>query len=517
MQNPISYKDRNGVYLKVNKIFATQIAGLPEEQIIGYTLPEIAWKAAEKFPERAYINEIFLPDHVGKWDKEDFELLKNGGTSTHEYKGVCADGIKRTFLINKSTFNSDKGEITGLITILQDITELKKSESVLKENLESQNKLNEQLQKSEETYRSLIENFKGIVFQADENFIPRFLHGAVKEITGYNKEEFTSSELRWIDIVDPECLPIICENRRKLRGLSDYRVLEVEYRIISRNGEIKWVHEICQKISGTAGGHTYQCVIYDITKRKETEKILANLEAARKKEIHHRIKNNLQVIYSLLDLQAEKFSNRECIQNSEILEAFRESQDRVMSIALIHKELYAGEGNDALNFSLYLQRLVKNLFQTYRVGNTDISLKMDIEENIFFDTDIAVPLGMIVNELVSNSLKYAFKNKDKDKGKLQVKLSSQEIESELIDELSGSKNEPAGRRYTLKVSDNGSGIPETIGLKNPNTLGLQLVRVLVDQLEGKIKLSKGKGTAFTINFSIADNTDSVFYPLQFFV
>lgn len=160
-------------------------------------------------------------------------------------------------------------------------------------------------------------------------------------------------------------------------------------------------------------------IIRDITERKKAEEAMVNIEIVRKKEIHHRIKNNLQVISSLLDLQAEKFNNRECVKNSEIVEAFKESQDRVTSIALIHEELHEEEGTtDTLNFSLYLHRLVKNLFQTYRLENTDISLNLDLEENVFFDMDIAVPLGMIVNELVSNSLKYAFSGRETEKFRL---------------------------------------------------------------------------------------------------
>jgi two-component sensor histidine kinase len=158
----------------------------------------------------------------------------------------------------------------------------------------------------------------------------------------------------------------------------------------------------------------------DITKRIETEKALAEIEIARKKEIHHRIKNNLQVISSLLDLQADKFNNRECIKYSEVLEAFRESQDRVISMALIHEELYKGGGFDKLNFSPYIEELAENLFHTYRFGNIDISLKLNLEENVFFDMDVAVPLGMIINEIVSNSFKHAFQGRKQ--GEIQIKL-----------------------------------------------------------------------------------------------
>ena len=152
----------------------------------------------------------------------------------------------------------------------------------------------------------------------------------------------------------------------------------------------------------------------DITKITKAEKLLAKTEDARKKEIHHRIKNNLQVISSLLDLQADKFDN------PKVIEAFRESQDRVISMALIHEELYKGERTDTLDFSTYIRELAENLFQTYSLKSKNIHLNMDLEENAFFDMDTAVPLGIIVNELVSNSLKHAFQGRDE--GEIRIKL-----------------------------------------------------------------------------------------------
>ena len=135
-----------------------------------------------------------------------------------------------------------------------------------------------------------------------------------------------------------------------------------------------------------------------------------------------------------------------------------------MSIALIHEELHEGRGTDTLNFSLYLERLVKNLFQTYRLGNANTSLKMDIEENIFFDMDIAVPLGIIINELVSNSLKYAFP--DRDKGIIQIKLCREES-TECTNNILESKKEGCkDTSFILTVSDNGVGMPEGFNLGN---------------------------------------------------
>ena len=144
------------------------------------------------------------------------------------------------------------------------------------------------------------------------------------------------------------------------------------------------------------------------------------MEIVRKQEIHHQIRNNLQIISSLLDLQAEKFNNRRYIKDSEVLEVFRGSQDRIISMALIHEELYRGQRLDKLDFSSYIKKLADNLFLTYRLEDENISLHTDIEDNLFFDIDTVLPLGMIVNELVSNSLKHAFQGRDK--GEIRIKL-----------------------------------------------------------------------------------------------
>jgi two-component sensor histidine kinase len=223
---------------------------------------------------------------------------------------------------------------------------------------------------------------------------------------------------------------------------------------------------------------------------------LAKAEDARKKEIHHRIKNNLQVISSLLDLQADKFND------PKVIEAFRESQSRVISMALIHEELYEGKGTDTLNFSEYIKKLAENLFKTYRLSGKNIHLNMDLEENLFFDMDAAVPLGIIVNELLSNSLKHAFPCRDK--GEIQIKLCREKIE-ECINSIEENENEVCKcASFILIVSDNGIGIPENLDLEDLDSLGLQLVVSLVDQLDGELELKRNNGTEFTIRFTVTE-------------
>ena len=188
------------------------------------------------------------------------------------------------------------------------------------------------------------------------------------------------------------------------------------------------------------------------------------------------------------------------------MSAFRESQDRVMSIALIHEELQEGKGTDTLNFSQYLERLVNNLFQTYRLGNANASLNIELEENLSFDMDIAIPLGMIVNELVSNSLKHAFIGRDK--GEIRIKL-CREKTGEYTNSIEESKSEGCKSSIlTLTVLDNGVDIPENLVIEDLNSLGMQLVTSLVDQLDGELELKRNNGTEFAMRFTVTKNNQA---------
>ena len=192
-----------------------------------------------------------------------------------------------------------------------------------------------------------------------------------------------------------------------------------------------------------------------------------------------------------MTFQAENFVKKKSIKNSEFLEALRDSQNRVISMALIHEELYKGGNTDTLNVSEYIKDLADNLFLTYRLGNVDISLIIDIDKDIFFDMDTSVPLGIIVNELVSNSLKHAFP--ERNEGEIRIILHREESKTE----------DNKSTYYTLSVSDNGVGIPEYLEIDDVvDTLGMQLINSLVDQLYGKLELKRDKGTEFIIKFTV---------------
>jgi two-component sensor histidine kinase len=168
-------------------------------------------------------------------------------------------------------------------------------------------------------------------------------------------------------------------------------------------------------------------------------------------------------------------------------------------MALIHEESYKGEEFETLDFSTYIREWVENLFPTYRLSSKNIHLYVDLKENTFLDMDTAVSLGIIVNELVSNSLKHAFSGKDK--GKIYIKLRREE-DGKLINSREESKCDGfKSTSFILKVSDDVVGIPKNIDLENPNSLGMQLVTTLVDQLDGKLELKSNNETEFTIKLT----------------
>jgi two-component sensor histidine kinase len=192
------------------------------------------------------------------------------------------------------------------------------------------------------------------------------------------------------------------------------------------------------------------------------------------KEIYHRVKNNLQIIISLLNLQSQKTNDKKTI------EIFKESQNRIKSMALIHERLYKSKNLAGINFKEYANDLVNNLFRSYGVQSGIINFKIDMDD-VILNLDTANPCGLIITELVSNSLKHAFPAERK--GEILIKFNSDNNEN-----------------LTLIVRDNGIGFPTDIDFKKTNTLGMQLVTSLVGQLKGIIELDINNGTEFKITF-----------------
>ncbi len=431
------------------------------EEITGFTPEELSRVALPALREL-----INTEDRERVWSAFNHSL-KTGEKFYQEYWSQKKDG-SYIYVENSSTFLKDEdGKVYRALGVMKNINERVRNR--------------EKLQKSEDRLQTYMQNFKGIGFQLDRNFTPVLMQGAVEEILGYTPEEILSEKIKCLDVVEPEDRDQLVRNQRKL--VEDPKnVIDHEYRIRHRDGTVRWVHEIIQNISDSVEEPwLFQGSIIDITDRKNAEEFIKRIEEIRKKEIHHRIKNNLQVISSLLDLQAEKFTD------AKVVEAFRESQRRVISMSMIHEELYKSKDVENLDFTSYLRKLVSELFLSYKLENAEVSLRMDVQEDIFLNMDIAIPLGIIVNELVCNSLKYAF---------------SQESKGEICIELHSMENAetPKNFQYILTISDNGSGFPENINFENLNSLGLQLVKTLVEQIKGEVEIKRDHGTDFQIRF-----------------
>ncbi len=225
-------------------------------------------------------------------------------------------------------------------------------------------------------------------------------------------------------------------------------------------------------------------IAQDITERKRAEeKIKASLKEKEVllREIHHRVKNNMQVISSLLSLQSEN------IKSKKALEVIRESRYRIRTMALVHEKLYRSQDLAQIDFAGYIKDLVSGLYRLYKVDPKKIVLDVVVKD-VLLGIDLAIPCGLIVNELVSNCLKYAFSLDRDGRGRIRIALRQKE-----------------GNEIELIVSDNGVGLPEDLDIRKTESLGLHLVTILAeDQLGGEITLDRRRGTKFRIEFKRLD-------------
>lgn len=367
--------------------------------------------------------------------------------------------------------------------------------------LERSNQLKEEMEKVINTSPVIV-----FLWKYEPMWPAKFVSENVTRL-GYDVEDFISGKILYGDIVHPEDVEkMASELKRHVEtGCADYTS---EYRILTKSGEVRWVDERTFIHRNEKGEIHLQGIILDITEHKKAENALLQMEEIRKKEIHHRIKNNLQVISTLLYLESGNFTDM------DVIEAFKDSQHRVKSMALVHEKLYQSEDMVSVDFSDYVKNLVDYLLQSYSLDSRKVSLKLDVEK-VFLGMDTAVPLGIIVNELVSNSLKHAFAGEEK--GEIYIELrrcKEYSIRQEKNPENSENRKtgNPSNKtdlngtardeneKLILIVRDNGRGFPEGLDFRNTTSLGLQLVITLVDQIEGDIELDTSKGTGFEISF-----------------
>ena len=335
------------------------------------------------------------------------------------------------------------------------------------------------VQESEARYRSIFENAVEGIFQASPEGQFIAVNPAMARIHG-----FTSPEEMIAGMADSEGhLYVDLRDRERYAGALKAKgvVNNFEARMFRKDGTIIWTSTNARAVRNGEGRIShFDGTVEDITSRKRADEQLKNSLREKEvllKEIHHRVKNNLQVMSSLLNLQSQYLSDPKA---KDIL---RTSMDRIKSMAFMHDKLCMSENLSSILFPEYVKDLTHSLVSTYATGR-EIILTLDITP-VSFDIDTAMPLGLAINELVSNALKHAFPEK----------------KEECIVAIDLSRDDTV---MTLVISDNGIGFPENIDFADTQSLGMQLVTTLVDQLEGTIELTRGEGTEFKITFDIAE-------------
>ena len=348
-------------------------------------------------------------------------------------------------------------------------------------NVLGRKRVEQALRVSEERYARAISAGKVGVWEWNIQTNEVYIDSNLKAMLGYQDDEVANQFINWLQFVHSEDVGLV---KAQINAYLEELIpkYEVEHRMLHKNGDVLGFLTRATVIRDETGIPTFMAgSSTDITARKKVEnKLKASLKEKEVllKEIHHRVKNNLQVISSLLRLQSGY------IKDKRALEIFRDSQIRVRAMALIHENLYQTNDLAKIEFSEYIRKLMHNLVRFYQHSNININNNI---EKIFLKIDTAIPCALIINELVSNSIKHAFKNNEMG-----------EIYVEFLTLQKG--------KYSLSVSDNGVGVPANIDALKKQSLGLQLVWNLVEQLEGTIVYNSKFGTSFRITFT--DNNDA---------
>jgi len=370
------------------------------------------------------------------------------------------DGSQIIVASHQVLYRDESGIPKKILEVNNDITYLKRIEETLEE--------------SEERYRSFFQQSSDAVLITRPDGTILDANPEACRIFGRTEEEICRiGQKGLVDETDPFLAKALEERKQKGK-------FKGELTLIRKDGT-KFLGEVSSAIfKDREGLDQSSLIIRDITERKkDQDRLLASLKEKEVllQEIHHRVKNNLQVISSLLNLQGHRLKDKE--QQA----VFQDSQNRIKSMALVHEQLYQSPDLSRVDFPEYLQKLTAMLFRTYESASRNIRLQI-IAKDIFLPAAKAVPCGLMANELVTNALKHAFPQNR-----------SGNISIEVV---------PKGNQYRLTVQDNGVGLPEEFDLDRSESLGLQIVQVLVKQLDGELEINRFKGTRFIIRFSKDD-------------
>ncbi len=432
--------DENETFIFSN-LAANNIFGTRKGSLIGRNLKEFT--DADTFK---IIHAQTAKRKLGKKNKYEIEIIRK-------------DKKQRFLLITATPKFNEEGDYVGAFAVFRDITERKVAEKALRV--------------SEEKFRDLFENANDFIQSVDPK--GRFLYVNQKwlDVLGYTKKEVEKLTL-W-DIIHKDQIQHCIEIFKKIKTGAE--ITQIETVFICKSGEEIYVegnvnaHFRDGKFAATRG------IFRDNTIRRYAEKALKRSLREKEvllREIHHRVKNNLQVISSLINLQSKT------IKNKKVLNILKNSQDRIKSMALVHERLYKSINLAHIDFGKYVKDITRHLFRTYGINPQILKITLNIED-ILLDINTAIPCGLIINEIVSNSLKHAFP--DGKKGEIFIQFHS------------GKHN-----MFILTVGDNGTGLQKDLDLSDPKTLGLELVNILVEQIKGTVEIDRSQGTTFRIEF-----------------
>ncbi len=408
----------------------------------------------------------FMDEKKAKIVKTHMKEYKDIEEGKYEFEFVKKDGKQIYVSIDLTQIYDDHGNYIESLALISDITERRKAE----EKLKLASKYN----------RSLIEaSLDPLVTIGSDGKITD-VNKSTEIITGYSRKQLIGT-----DFSDYFTQPEKARNGYQ-QVFKEGLVRDYPLEIKNKDGCITPVlynASVYKDDFGNVIG--VFAAARDITQLKKAEEnIKSSLEEKEilLREIHHRVKNNLQIISSLLSLQTSY------IKDDETLGVLEESQNRVKSMAMVHEKLYNSENLVKIDFKDYIKDLTDSLFLTYKIYQNGVKLNKKID-NTFFNINTAIPCGLIINELVTNSLKHAFPTVDP--ATTNAAAASKEIQINL--------HQSKGN-FVLMVSDTGVGLPESVDFRNTESLGLRLVTNLVKQLEGTIELDRSGGTKFKITF-----------------
>ncbi len=442
-------------FIQVNEALA-EVHGLSPQEHIGKT-----------------VNEI-IPDITEQVQPLVEELLRSGTPILNlelSSEKPSQPGVLHHWLTCYFPVPLKNGRARGVGFIVLDITQRKQAEQALRQ-------IQERLEYLLCTNPTIIYSC-----QPTGDYALTFISQNILRQFGYEAQQLLEHPNLWFDCIHPEDAQRLFAHIFPLQE----RTQEIyEYRVRHQNSTYRWVRDE-RRLVCDAQGNPLEIVgsMYDITEQK---KALGQLKASLQekevllKEIHHRVKNNLQVISSLLNLQSRS------IQDAETRTLFQDSQNRIQSIAFIHEKLYQSRDLAQVDFSQYIQTLCIHLFRSYGASTQRISLNLQIED-IFLSVDTAIPCGLIVNELVCNALKHGFP--PNGTGAIEITLHRTFQEGD----------DHSKREFMMRVGDNGVGFPSEVDFRKTRSLGMQLINTLVKQLKGTIELDGSSGTAFQIVFS----------------